>query len=152
MWQRTQTIYLALVILTMGLTLLFPFAIYPVQESEITFNLFGLNPASDSVSVWFPYYMIIALIIALALFSITQFKNRKRQLNLGKINYLLILVMVVMLFFDASRVAKGLAISEDDIRYQLGTYMPVIAFAFTFLANRSIKKDEELVKSVERLR
>lgn len=152
MWQRAQTIYLALVIVAMGLTLALPFAQFPQESSDITFNLFGLDPSSDAVSVWFPYYMVIALIIGLALFSVTQFKNRKRQMNLGKINYFLILGMVVMLFIDASRIAKGLSVADDSIAYKFGTYMPVIAFAFTFLANRSIKKDEELVKSVERLR
>lgn len=152
MWQRAQTVYLALVVVIMCLTLAFPFAVYPAEADDITFNLFGLSPKSELISVWFPYYIIIALIIALALFSLTQFKNRKRQLNLGKINYFLILGMVVMLFIDATRIAGGLSIEEDQIKYQLGMYMPVITFAFTFLANRSIKKDEDLVKSVERLR
>ncbi|CAG5079509.1 DUF4293 domain-containing protein [Parvicella tangerina] len=152
MWQRAQTIYLALVIISMCLTLALPFAIYPMESGDVSFNLFGLSPKSDSVSVWFPYYIIIALIVGLALFGITQFKNRKRQLNLGKINYLLILGMVVMLFFDTTRIADGLSMSEESIKFQFGLYMPVIAFAFTFLANRRIKKDEELVKSVERLR
>lgn len=136
----------------MGLTLALPFALFPKESGDITFNLFGLTPGVDNVSVWFPYYIIIALIIGLALFGITQFKNRKRQLNLGKINYLLILAMVVMLFIDTSRLAEELGLAEDAIKYQFGLYMPVVAIAFTFLANRSIKKDEELVKSVERLR
>lgn len=152
MWQRAQTIYLALVIICMSLTLALPFAEFPIQSGNVTFNLFGLTPESDAASVWFPYYIVIALIIGLALFGITQFKNRKRQLNLGKINYLLILGMVVMLFVDTSRLAGDLGLSEDNIKYQFGLYLPVMAFAFTFLANRSIKKDEELVKSVERLR
>jgi hypothetical protein len=40
----------------------------------------------------------------------------------------------------------------ERIDYGLGMYLPVIALAFTFLANRGIKKDEDLVKSVDRLR
>lgn len=152
MWQRAQTIYLTLVVIAMCLTLIFPFAIYPYEGSDITFNLYGVSTNAKEVSTWFPYYLVIGLIVALALFSITQFKNRKRQLNLGKINYFLILVMVVMLFLDGSGIAKQLGIGEDTIRYQIGMYMPVVAFAFTFLANRSIKRDEDLVKSVERLR
>lgn len=152
MWQRAQTIYLSLVIISMGLTLVLPFAVFPKEGVDITFNLFGLSPKQDAVSVWFPFYIVVALIIGLALFGITQFKNRKRQLNLGKINYLLIIGMVVMLFIDTSRLAEDLGLIEEDIMYKFGLYMPVISGAFTFLANRSIKKDEELVKSVERLR
>ncbi len=152
MWQRAQTVYLALVIISMSLTLALPFAVYPMESGDTTFNLFGLSPKSESATVWFPYYIVIGLIIGLALFGITQFKNRKRQLNLGKINYLLILGMVVMLFIDTSTIAGDLSVSEESIKYQFGLYLPVAAFAFTFLANRRIKKDEELVKSVERLR
>ena len=36
--------------------------------------------------------------------------------------------------------------------YSYGFYFPVAALAFQFLANRGIKKDEALVRSVERLR
>lgn len=152
MWQRAQTIYLSLVVITMCLTTVFPFAAYPAESGETIFNLFGVEPKSESVSLWFPYYIVIALIVGLAAFSVTQFKNRKRQLVLGQANYLLILVTVVMLFIDAPSVAKSLGLAEDAISYQIGMFLPVVSFAFTFLANRSIKKDEELVKSVERLR
>ncbi|MCB9197955.1 MAG: DUF4293 domain-containing protein [Flavobacteriales bacterium] len=152
MLQRSQTIYLILAVIVMALTLFFPFAIYPVGETEVNFNLYGVSQNEAKASVWFPYYIVISLMIALSIFSITQYKNRKRQLNLGKINYLLILIIVVMLFVDASSVATKLGIEETAIRYQVGMYLPVAAFAFTFLANRGIKKDEELVKSVERLR
>lgn len=153
MWQRAQTIYLSLVVVSMALTLVLPFATFTINSDDITFNLFGLNPASEDANVWFPYYIVIALILALALFGITQFKNRKRQLNLGKLNYLLILALVVMLFIDTSSLAEDLGQSKDEpISYGIGMFLPVAAFAFSFLANRSIKKDEELVKSVERLR
>jgi hypothetical protein len=36
--------------------------------------------------------------------------------------------------------------------YWIGFYMPVAAIAFQFMANRGIKRDEALVKSVQRLR
>ena len=41
---------------------------------------------------------------------------------------------------------------SDMIQYNIGTFLPVAALPFVFLANRGIKKDEELVKSLDRLR
>ena len=152
MWQRPQTVYLALVVILMTLTLFFPFAFFPTKEGDVTFYLFGVSKNTANINTWFPYFLTVALSLALALFSITQFKNRKRQLNLGKINYLLLILTVAMLFVDNYTLAKKLGIDEKNIQYGIGMFLPVASFAFIFLANRGIKKDEELVKSVDRLR
>ena len=127
-----------------------PFAAFDKNGSVSTFTIFGLSTTQQDLNSWFPYYIVIGLSVALSLFAITQFKKRKRQLNLGKINYLLLLTTIVMLFLDSDNIGQKLAI--EKIQYGFGMYLPVVALAFTFLANRSIKKDEDLVRSVERLR
>ena len=42
----------------------------------------------------------------------------------------------------------GEASSEKGI----GMFLPIVVILFAFLANKAIKKDEDLVKSVDRLR
>jgi hypothetical protein len=150
MLQRIQTVYLILSTIALTLTIWMPFASFDKSGSISTFTIFGLSTTTEDINSWFPYYVVIGLSVALSLFAITQFKNRKRQLNLGKINYLLLLATIVMLFLDTDNVAQKLFV--EKIQYGFGMYLPVVALAFTFLANRSIKKDEDLVKSVERLR
>jgi hypothetical protein len=153
MWQRSQTVYLALIVICLILTLVFPFAYYPLSDNLVSFNLFGVSENTLKVNTWFPYYITIALSIGLSLFSITQFKNRKRQLTLGKINYFVILLTITMLFIDVTGVADKLSLDSANIEYSIvGFMLPVISLAFQFLANRGIKKDEELIKSVDRLR
>ncbi len=153
MWQRAQTLYLFFIVVFSILSLFFPFAYYDLGEENVTFNLFGLSKNSLDVDTWFPYYISIGLTAGLSLFSITQFKNRKRQLNLGKINYFVILLTVVMLFIDVTSVATNLKLENESISYNfLGFLLPVFCIAFNFLANRGIKKDEALVKSLDRLR
>lgn len=150
MIQRIQSIYLLLSTIALTLTIWLPFASFNNSGSISTFTIFGLSTTSKEINSWFPYYIIIGLSVALSFFAITQFKNRKRQLNLGKINYLLLLTTIVMLFLDSDSLGVKLGVQKID--YGFGMYLPVVALAFTFLANRSIKKDEDLVKSVERLR
>ncbi len=150
MLQRIQTVYLLLSAIALTLTIWMPFAAFDKNGSVSTFTIFGLSTTQQDLNSWFPYYIVIGLSVALSLFAITQFKKRKRQLNLGKINYLLLLTTIVMLFLDSDNIGQKLAI--EKIQYGFGMYLPVVALAFTFLANRSIKKDEDLVKSVERLR
>jgi hypothetical protein len=153
MWQRTQTLYLFLIVVFSTLSLVFPFAYYELGEENVTFNLFGLSKNSLDVDTWFPYYISIGLTTGLALFSITQFKNRKRQLALGKINYLVILITIILLFIDVTLIASNLKIENESISYNfVGFLLPVFCLAFNFLANRGIKKDEALVKSMDRLR
>jgi hypothetical protein len=41
---------------------------------------------------------------------------------------------------------------ELPIKYQAGAWMSVLLIVFTFLANRYIKKDEDLVRSADRIR
>ncbi len=152
MWQRAQTIYLALIVICLSLTLVFPFASYPTEAGELTLSIGGLTENAKEVTSLFPYYILIALTLALALFSITQFKDRKRQLALGKINYILIIATVALLFWDTSSIATALNVAEEDISYGISMFLPVVALPLTFLANRGIKSDEKLIKSVDRLR
>lgn len=88
---------------------------------------------------------------AIALVSIFLFKKRKLQLKLG---YLIIVAAIllpflsIMLFMNDSAKLSEQVIIED----QLGLYLPIISIAAAFFANRYIKKDEKLVKSMDRLR
>jgi hypothetical protein len=152
MWQRAQTLYLAFIVIILSLTLIFPFSTFPMGESNIELNLFGLAKNTKEISTWFPYYITIALAIGLALFSLTQFKNRKRQLKLGTINYLLIILTLIMVIWDTYTVSGDLGIKEEAVSNGVGLFLLVAALPFNLLASRGIKSDEKLVKSMDRLR
>lgn len=152
MVQRIQTIYLLLAIICLGLTFAFPFATYLVDGNEIVFNAYGVEANDKGVATFFPYYISVALAMGLAVFSLLQYKKRKLQLKVGRFNYLLIILTIVLIFIEASIVEGKFELDQNHIAYGIGIYFPVAALPFIFLANRGIKKDEALVKSLDRLR
>ena len=154
MIQRIQTIYLVLVIICLGLTFLFPFATYTlssVEESNFIFNVFGLDIEGNN-KIKFPYYVSIALSIGLSLFTISRFKNRVLQMKLGRFNYLTILLTIVLSFINIRTIEDLFPAGNVTVAFGVGLFMPVAALVFLFLANRSIKNDEKLIKSIDRIR
>ncbi len=154
MIQRIQTVYLALMVICLGLAFVFPFATFPLgSEGEfITLNAFGVSENPQKIATWFPYSITLGLSMGIGIMTIAQFKNRKKQLMFGKVNYILILITLVFIFIDTDKVAEQLGIAENAISYGVGMFTPVAALAFQFLANRGIKADEALVRSMDRLR
>ncbi len=88
---------------------------------------------------------------ALALINIFMFGNRSLQLRLGYIliilSILLPLVAGLLMYSEGSLNAPDVGIDDG-----LGIYLPIVALVTTILANRFIKKDNKLVKSMDRLR
>ena len=127
-------------------------------------SLFGLSFASsdleastlfeDQVYNIFDHPALIILTVLgviLALVNIFLFKNRKLQINLGfalmALAILLIIFSILLVYLEGVEMGAGGEISE-----RFGLAMPVLAIIFAILANRSVKKDEKLVKSMDRLR
>jgi hypothetical protein len=130
----------------------FPLATFINGSSVVQFNSFGLEPSTAGVSIKLPIYVGIFMIIGVSITAIGLFKNRKRQLLFGKINYLLILLTLVLLLVEVDFLSEKLLELNDLPVYGLGTYFIVCTLPLVFLANRAIKKDEALIKSLDRLR
>ena len=76
------------------------------------------------------------------------FKNRKLQFVLGRINIILNFFLLGVFVYWSLSLPGEMNISEKGI----GMFLPIISIVFLVLANKAIKKDEDLVKSVDRLR
>lgn len=87
----------------------------------------------------------------LALFNIFMFNNRPLQLKLGNMlivfAILLPVVALLLIFSEGTATAPGENISEG-----LGIFMPVVAITMAYLGNKYVKKDENTVRSMDRLR
>jgi ABC-type enterochelin transport system permease subunit len=99
-----------------------------------------------------PYMFIAALCVAaatLAVIEITRYNNRLLQIKLGALNSLFMAATVVLMFVFSNQIAE-----EQQAQGQLGIalFLPVAAMIFNLLANRFIRKDEKLVRSVDRIR
>lgn len=154
MLQRIQSVYLGLAVIAMSLMFAFSITRYTVGETTYYFDVFGLEIDGVNV-VGIPFYIIAAVIAVLALITIFLYGNRQNQLRLGMANFVFLLVFVGLVYWFSGSVVAHIPKPADvpgDIGYGMGFFMPIAALAFTFLANRAIRKDENLVKSLDRLR
>jgi cytochrome c biogenesis factor len=136
MLQRIQTIYLLLAALTSaGLIFLLP--LWNAESGEAVF-------AVDEILI----LSLFLLSAVISLITIFLFKNRKLQFVLGRLNILLNLILLGLFVYWSLNISGESNISEKGI----GMLIPVLSIVFLVLANKAIKKDEDLVKSVDRLR
>ena len=147
MIQRIQTFFLLLTAILMGATFFCPLLEITGNDLTVTFHSFGIGED-------FPTWGVVtfAALSALSAFvSIFFYKKRKLQINLGYVTALLIAV-----YFVTSTVYVnaylGKLVDTYTINIQLGIILPVLALIFSLLAIFRIKKDEKLVKSLDRIR
>ena len=87
---------------------------------------------------------------ALAILSIFLYKKRSLQIRLGIFSFIAILigmVLTVILFIQDPIMEQG-----GQPNDKLGLYLPVISLVALLVAQRYIRKDENLVQSMDRLR
>ena len=136
MIQRIQSIYLFIVALLAGLL---PFLL-PLWSGNDGAEIFAQNELWISIA----FYASAAL----ALIAIFLFKNRQNQFVVNRLNMILNLFLLGFFVYRSLNLSGEVSTSEKGI----GMLIPVFSIVFLVLANRAIKKDENLVKSVDRLR
>lgn len=137
MIQRIQTLYLFLAFMATGVL---PFFIPLWKMSDGKEYLFMHNQA---------YVVAFGLSTTLSLLSIISFKKRQNQFVIGRLNIVLNLILLGLFVYRSLNLpGETLAVSEKGI----GMFLPIVAIVLLVLANKAIKKDEDLVKSVDRLR
>lgn len=136
MIQRIQTVYLIVVIL-LGAVLPFFVNLWSDAAGNEIF-------ADNAVLVSLVFYASAVL----ALTAILMYKNRKNQFVVNRLNMLLNLFLLGFFVYRSLNLSGEALVSEKGI----GMLIPVFSIVFLTLSNRAIKKDEDLVKSVDRLR
>ncbi|MDX5482477.1 MAG: DUF4293 domain-containing protein [Hymenobacteraceae bacterium] len=166
MIQRIQTVFLFLLVIAMVSMLFLPLwsktdAVTGETLVLTAWNLksYVLNEQGEPTTAGtIPQQGTIAiglLAIAaavIALYEIFQFKSRLNQMKLGLLNTLVLAALLGTTFYYAVFVGAEMVQAENNGSYQAGFYMPLLALLLNALANRFIKRDEDLVRSVDRLR
>ncbi len=136
MIQRIQTLYLILLAL---LNILSIFFYQPIDQSLII----GIFTLPDEV-IWATF----SVSATLAIVSVFQYKQRSKQLVLNRIN--LLLELFLMGFF--AYLSLNLSGEGSPSLKGIAVFVPLFSIVLLVMANKSIQKDEDLVKSVDRLR
>ena len=154
MWQRIQTVFLVIAIVSLIISLFLPIWVYnaPIGQSHQLYPFhYSVIENGERSTQYYPYTITAILIIAsvtIAIIEIRSFKNRLLQMKLGALNSL----------FMAGIIACAVFFSRDFINtFQAGTYglalwLPGVAVICNLVANRFIRRDEKIVRDSDRLR
>lgn len=158
MIQRIQTVYLTASVIACVLLFSFPMAKFnnDVQGTYIL-SVIGvkyLNMVDPPIFVnfWLTFPMLILAIASIIITgtAIFLYKKRRSQLLLVNISFLLNVILVGLVYlYYVGYIEK---LSKVVPSYQFGIFLPLISMVLLVLANRTIRKDEALVKSTDRLR
>lgn len=157
MIQRIQSVYLAIAIILLSFvtvgTTLFSFV---NDANRFTFSSYGITKydleGSFISQTHFPVYIGLIALILLSFICLMSYKNLERQFKLGRtifyLYFLLLITILVLSFFGDSLIDAKTNARELG----LGFYLFVAGFPLIFMANTGIKRDKNLLKSLDRLR
>lgn len=135
MLQRIQTLYLLMAAICSGI----------LSSSTYLIILDGVIVGiTDSLA----YLLLFLGSALLSVISIFLYKSRQTQFVLGRLNIILNFILLGLFVYRLLSLPGEPANSEKGI----GLLLPVFSIVLLVLANKAIKKDELLVKSVDRLR
>ncbi len=157
MIQRIQTVYLFLVFVFSVLFITLPLAVFTQAGVDTKLRLSQLEifyGAYAEVSRGWAGILLVILIGAAMLITIVTtffYKRRLTQLFLGNLNLFVHVALIVISFIYVDNIYKQI-VDPVEFSYGAGIFFPIISLLLVFMANRAIRKDEELVRSADRIR
>ena len=157
MWQRVQTIFLAITFASLVVAIFFPIWSTTDLATGYSYRLYPIyfmikqNNVITS-SVYIPYCIIASLMVAAATISfmeLRRFDNRMLQVKLGVLNSLILMIIMILCVVFSNQMAKAY---HFPWKYDYSLYLTFVAVACNWLAIRFIKRDEKLVKDSDRIR
>lgn len=137
MIQRIQTVYLLIALVILG-ALPYVFPLFTMSDGK---EFYFMKEAL--------YTVLFGLSTTITLISIMYFKKRQHQFVLNRLTIILNLILLGLFVYRSLNLSgETVQVSEKGI----GMFLPIVAIVFLALANKAIKKDEDLVKSADRLR
>lgn len=130
MIQRIQTVLLLLISIASALSL---FYLPPLD-----FPAFGLP-----IPILLKSYLILTGFMAFL--TLLIFKHRKTQLMMNRLHFFLQIAVAGVLIY-------GLLNADDLNPFLFWLSMPFLVLILLILSNRAIQKDEDLIRSIDRLR
>ena len=162
MIQRRQTIFMLLSAIISALLFFMPLASFNDGTTVMKFTIFGIeNPIytiTVSQSYTWPLVVLAVLMTLLPIYTLLRYKKRQHQVKMCQLDLLLNIVFIglVFLYYEAD-IQKIIAAVEGDayqleVAYFIGMAIPLVNLVLEILAIRGIKKDIELLRSIDRLR
>lgn len=162
MIQRKQTLYLILAVLLFAILFFAPFADLHVGTNQagnvsllslLFFDSFKeLRPFFSDFQYLFILMQILStLFLSLIGVSIFMYKKRPLQIRLCAFAFITNILVIGSIFLAGNQIAKVEHLNLE-IEYLLTAYIPLVTLLLIMLAQRAIRKDEAMVRSLNRLR
>ncbi|MFZ9980418.1 MAG: DUF4293 domain-containing protein [Cyclobacteriaceae bacterium] len=154
MWQRIQTVFLALNVVCMAAGLFFP--IWAGQENGVGFRLDPLHftefREDGETNIYLPYSITALLMAAAATISfmeIRKFEDRHTQIKMGTLNSLVLMGAMISAVLFANQLSTE---HPEQWTYGPTLYILFAGVTFNWLAVRFIRRDEKIVRDADKLR
>lgn len=155
MIQRIQSLYL-LVSIVVSIVIFFLALGYLGEQNELKYTVCGFFYVESGEMLSFNFLLstILSLTILIQFISIFLFKKRRIQAILVQVSLITLLVFVVLalLHQDIFPVVHESITSVTGISFNWNVALIFIPWIFSYMALKGIKKDEALIRSVNRMR
>ena len=146
MWQRIQTLYLIVAILLQWTCLFVPVGTYNQEIPKLAGQYVYLYNDISNIEV----IVISALISICALVAIFKFKCRKTQMKICTLLIFATFASMCLAIVEGWLFIQSQAAMPHICYFSL--LLPLLTILMVVLAKRAIRKDDELVRSSNRLR
>jgi hypothetical protein len=156
MIQRVQSIYLLLVTVLMSFMLVRPYAQLNLADSQkVIFTTYAVKQVTDTETTGklrgtLPLLALVLITGAVSFVNIFLFNKRLVQIRVCIINTFLLFLTIGLMCYYYYTVWRSVEHTEHYFR--MSAIAPVLCLILTFLAFRSIHRDELLVNSYNRIR
>lgn len=161
MIQRVQSIFLLIAIIIPIVLIFMPLGYLTTDGAQYVYNSISLKEnIPDGSSVIRLYYLAFCLFLTSFLSGVALFmyKNRVKQMQVVSFTMIVFLITLMLILWICPDIIfkKFFGARMEDFIFSFNTVpliiLIVIEAVCLFMANRFIKKDEELVRSADRLR
>lgn len=150
MWQRKQTVFLIFALVLTVVCMSMPLGVIEPRLMGAGIPVYSLGIAGIHASTyvgWVPFALLLVSCL-LAVAAIATYKSRKTQMRLC--NVCIVLNAVWYVYFVYGLLSTFTKIGSFSMNWTL--CIPLVAIILYAMAHSGIKKDEEMVRSMDRIR
>jgi uncharacterized membrane protein len=154
MFSKFQTYYLLLAAVCLLMMYLFPIAQIQIENSIYDLNTNGIKVQIQDVAVESNLYTIQILLPLTAFFLLSAafiFKKTHQQKTIGRLSYILIFLILFFCWFELYQITNIFK-NYEILKGYRGFYFLIASLTFVFLANRTIKREEEILKIFDQIK
>jgi hypothetical protein len=154
--QRIQTLYLLAAGMLMALMLFFPLAEVAADGSGF-YTVYSMgwylgeggDTADMAMPTW-PVFILVGVLVLLPLFTVFLYRKRKLQIRISVYCIILAFGLIGLIYYFFLIGFRQL--DEPAYAFRFPLIVPAIFIVLMYLAFRGIRKDEILVRSLDRIR